>query len=438
MGTEGIGINYDRLGRSDQPREKLLEAESMILGAVLLEPQVIEQLTLGPEHFTQGENRQIFSAMRALESKKLKIDMVMLVEELGDQIENAGGVSYLVEVANSCPTAANLDQYEQIVLKYYQLGLIRKSAHYFLGDFTPEAAAELYKTLIQYHTIHNKDKMTKDELLLQLYESLYEQKTGLPGVDTGFETLNGLTGGWKEGELIILAARPSMGKTALAIQLAWECASRNGISLVFSLEMSAKQIFQRLLCSLSGINMMKWHNPHKYLSMEEMGRMQEAMNNVYKAKLTVEENGLVTLMEIRQHIMNLKREHPTESFLVVIDYLQLITVKERFDRHDLTIGYITKQLKSMAKEFKIPIILLSQLSRGVESRADKRPRLSDLRDSGNIEQDADLVLFLYRDAYYDSKSEVGNEVEVNIAKNRNGPVGMVRLGFEKEVGRFWG
>ncbi|TYS51199.1 DnaB-like helicase N-terminal domain-containing protein [Bacillus infantis] len=129
MGTEGIGINYDRLGRSDHPREKLLEAESMILGAVLLEPQVIEQLTLGPEHFTQAENRQIFSAMRALESKKLKIDMVMLVEELGDLIENAGGVSYLVEVANSCPTAANLDQYEQIVLKYYQLGLIRKSAH---------------------------------------------------------------------------------------------------------------------------------------------------------------------------------------------------------------------------------------------------------------------------------------------------------------------
>nr|WP_248138636.1 DnaB helicase C-terminal domain-containing protein [Bacillus infantis] len=183
---------------------------------------------------------------------------------------------------------------------------------------------------------------------------------------------------------------------------------------------------------------MKWHNPQKYLSMEEMGRMQEAMNTVYKASLTVEENGLVTLMEIRQHIMNLKREHPTEPFLVVIDYLQLITVKERFDRHDLTIGYITKQLKSMAKEFKIPIILLSQLSRGVESRADKRPRLSDLRDSGNIEQDADLVLFLYRDAYYDSKSEVRNEVEVNIAKNRNGPVGMVRLGFEKEVGRFWG
>ncbi|QTC44087.1 replicative DNA helicase [Bacillus sp. V3] len=410
----------------------------MILGAVLLEEDRIHELSLETKHFTQSRNRIVFGAMKELQKKKVEINPVTLVEELQDQTENAGGVTYLLELAAHCPSVANLGYYEKIVMKYYDLSLIRNSANHFLNDYTPESAQDLYKVLIEMHSEQSHDEETKEIILMELYESLYEERKGMPGVNTGFPALNGLTGGWKEGELIILAARPSMGKTALAIQLAWECTREQGVSLLFSLEMSSKQIMQRLLSNLSDINMMKWHNPYKYLSKEEMPRMQEALNSVYKANLQLSDNGLITLMEIRQRILNLKREYPAQPFLVVIDYLQLINVKERFDRHDLMIGHITKQLKSMAKEFGIPIILLSQLSRGVESRDDKRPRLSDLRDSGNIEQDADIVLFLYRDEYYNSASDAGDVVEVKVAKNRNGPVGTEKLRFKKECGRFSG
>jgi replicative DNA helicase len=436
MTNEINGTGLSRLGNDEQILRSLIESESMILGAVLLEPDMIHQLSLEPKHFTQTRNQIVFGAMKELQKKNVEINPVTLVEELKDQTENAGGVTYLLELTAHCPTVANLDHYENVVLKYYELSLIRNSASHFLNESSTETAEELYKALITMHTGTSLEEVTKDSLIMELYESLYEERAGLPGVNTGFPALNGLTGGWKEGELIILAARPSMGKTALAIQLAWECTREEGVSLLFSLEMSSKQIIQRLLCNLSDINMMKWHNPYKYLSKEEMPRMQEALNSVYKANLSLSENGLITLMEIRKRIMNMRREHPTEPFLVVIDYLQLINVKERFDRHDLMIGHITKQLKSMAKEFGIPIILLSQLSRGVESRDDKRPRLSDLRDSGNIEQDADIVLFLYRDEYYNSGSETANEVEVKVAKNRNGPVGTVKLWFKKESGQF--
>ncbi len=438
MNTMVDGADRRNLGSDEAVLRLLHEAESMILGAVLLEQDRIHELSLETKHFTQSRNRIVFAAMKELQKKKVEINPVTLVEELQDQTENAGGVTYLLELAAHCPSVANLGYYERIVMKYYDMSVIRNSASHFLNDYTPESAQDLYKVLIEMHSEQSHDEETKESILMELYESLYEERRGMPGVNTGFPALNGLTGGWKEGELIILAARPSMGKTALAIQLAWECTKEEGVPLVFSLEMSSKQIIQRLLSNLSDINMMKWHNPYKYLSKEEMPRMQEALNSVYKANLQLSENGLITLMEIRQRILNLKREYPTQPFLVVIDYLQLINVKERFDRHDLMIGHITKQLKSMAKEFGIPIILLSQLSRGVESREDKRPRLSDLRDSGNIEQDADIVLFLYRDEYYNSASDAGDVVEVKVAKNRNGPVGTVKLRFKKECGRFSG
>jgi replicative DNA helicase len=438
LNTLSGGADPRNLGSDETVLRLLHESESMILGAILLEQNMIHQISLEPVHFTQTRNRIVFVAMKELQKKNVEINPVTLVEELQDQTENAGGVTYLLELAAHCPTVANLGYYEKIVMKYYELSLIRNSANHFLNDYTPESAQDLYKVLIDMHTEQRHDEETKESIIMELYESLYEERSGMPGVNTGFPALNGLTGGWKEGELIILAARPSMGKTALAIQLAWECTRDQGVSLLFSLEMSSKQIMQRLLSNVSDINMMKWHNPYKYLSKEEMPRMQEALNSVFKENLEFSDNGLISLLEIRQRILNLKHEHPTEPFLVVIDYLQLINVKERFDRHDLMIGHITKQLKSMAKEFGIPIILLSQLSRGVESRDDKRPRLSDLRDSGNIEQDADIVLFLYRDEYYNSAPEAGDVVEVKVAKNRNGPFGTVKLRFKKECGRFSG
>ncbi|VXB14687.1 conserved hypothetical protein [Bacillus sp. 349Y] len=431
-------IEQYHLGNEEKLLRQILEAESMILGAVLLEPGVIGDITLEEKHFSQWHNRRIFAAMRAVEDKGLDVNPVTLVDELREDVEQVGGVQFLLELAAHCPTAANVAHFESLVLKQYELALIRDSAYEFLRDYTPESAHDLYKALASMKTHMVHQEASKKELMVELYESLYHEREGLPGVATGFDSLDALTGGWKEGELIILAARPSMGKTAFAIQLAWECIKQDGVALTFSLEMSSRQVMQRLLSSLTGINMMKWNNPYKYLTVDEMPRMHAALNDVYKSDFELSQNGMISLQEMRQQILTLKQEHPDKPFLVLIDYLQLITVKGRFDRHDLAIGYITKELKGMAREFGIPIILLSQLSRGVESREDKRPRLTDLRDSGNIEQDADVVLFLYRDDYYHSDTKSGREVEIKIAKNRNGPVGTVKVEFVKEYGRFVG
>jgi replicative DNA helicase len=425
-----------QIGLAESNLNELLEAESMILGAILLEPSVMYELTTDIVHFTQEKNKLIFSCMKKLQEDGMEINPVTLVEELGDQIEYIGGVHYITELAIHCPTVHNIKNFEEVMLKTYERNRIKQAAQEFLYYGDDDAANNLYKTLIEINTDSGAEEEEKEDILRELFESLYEENTEQFGISSGFQDLNSMTGGWKKGELIILAARPSMGKTALALQLAWEGCKNNAFSLLFSLEMGSKQIYQRLICNLTETDMLKWNNPYKYMNTSESEKITSALGTISNADIDIVQQGIVTIPDIRKKIMNIKRDFPEQPLLVVIDYLQLITVKEKFERHDLSIGSITKQLKAMAREFNIPIILLSQLSRSVELRADKRPMLSDLRDSGNIEQDADIVMFIYRDDYYDQKSIYANQVEIKIAKNRNGPVGSIHLGFKKECGRF--
>ena len=203
----------------------------------------------------------------------------------------------------------------------------------------------------------------------------------------------------------------------------------------FSLEMSGKQLYQRLLSRMTRINAIKWQNPKRFCTDEEQKRAHEAMDTCFKLPLHIHDQGRQTLDSIRARIQKTRRENENASYLVVIDYLQLIPVEGKFERHDLAIGAITRELKQIAKQYNVPIILLSQLSRAVEQRGDKRPMMSDLRDSGSIEQDADIVMLLYRDEYYNRKTEE-RTTEVNLAKHRNGPVGMVKLNFIKEYSWF--
>ncbi|MGD7024650.1 replicative DNA helicase [Rossellomorea vietnamensis] len=421
-------------GTGEMEGQKLFEAESMVLGAVFLEPSAINDIILKPEHFSQSRHRVIFTAMRELQRDGVEINPFSLVNFLGTEIENVGGVTYFTEISLCCPSVSGLEHYQELVMKSYQIRELRKSASHFLNDSSAQTAEAFYQKYVETQELGLENGKRKGEALVELYESLYADPVHA-GISSGYEKLDGVTGGFKPGELIIVAGRPSMGKTALVLNLAYNAASKGTVVDFFSLEMSEKQLYQRLISRMASIDASKWHNPFRVFSNKETRKANEALNTCYKMPFQIHDQGKLTLDEIRARIQKTRRENENAPCLVVIDYLQLIPIEGKFERHDLAIGAITRELKQMAKQYKVPIILLSQLSRSVEQRQDKRPLMSDLRDSGSIEQDADIVMLLYREAYYKRDSN-GQETEINLVKHRNGPVGTVRLKFVKEFSWF--
>ncbi|MGD6968746.1 replicative DNA helicase [Rossellomorea vietnamensis] len=421
-------------GTGEMEGQELYEAESMVLGAVFLEPSAINDIILKPEHFSQSRHRIIFTAMRGLQLDGVEVNPFSLVNLLGTEIENVGGVTYFTEISLCCPSVSGLEHYQEVVLKSYRIRELRKSAAHFLNDSSAQTAEAFYQKYVETQELGLESGKRKGEALVELYESLYADPVHA-GISSGYEKLDGLTGGFKPGELIIAAGRPSMGKTALVLNLAYNAASKGTVVDFFSLEMSEKQLYQRLISRMASIDASKWHNPFRVFSDKETRKANEALNTCYKMPFQIHDQGKLTLDEIRARIQKTRRENENAPCLVVIDYLQLIPNEGKFERHDLAIGSITRELKQMAKQYKVPIILLSQLSRSVEQRQDKRPLMSDLRDSGSIEQDADIVMLLYREAYYKRDFE-GQETEINLVKHRNGPVGTVRLKFVKEFSWF--
>lgn len=421
-------------GTGDMEGQELYEAESMVLGAVFLEPSAINDIILKPEHFSQSRHRVIFTAMRELQRDRVEINPFSLVNLLGNEIENVGGVTYFTEISLCCPSVSGLEHYQEVVLKSYQIRELRKSAAHFLNDSSAQTAEAFYQKYVETQELGLESGKRKGEALVELYESLYADPVH-GGISSGYEKLDGFTGGFKPGELIIVAGRPSMGKTALVLNLAYNAASKGTVVDFFSLEMSEKQLYQRLISRMASIDASKWHNPFRIFSDKETRKANEALNTCYKMPFQIHDQGKLTLDEIRARIQKTRRENENAPCLVVIDYLQLIPIEGKFERHDLAIGSITRELKQMAKQYKVPIILLSQLSRSVEQRQDKRPLMSDLRDSGSIEQDADIVMLLYREGYYKRDFE-GHDTEINLVKHRNGPVGTVRLKFVKEFSWF--
>ncbi|MCM3671068.1 replicative DNA helicase [Mesobacillus maritimus] len=425
-------------GYQSGQQDDTLYAENMILGAILLDPKIIFELILEPDHFSMIRNRLIFGAMVELRQESRPIDPITILDKLGSEIENVGGVSYITSLAVSCPTTAHVEEHQRIVIENYKIRKLKKGAAFFLNNASMEEAERFYQTYIQMQEIGLIKQETKQDLIMEIYDDLYEDKGEFQGIDTGYLSLNKMTSGWNKGDLIILAARPSMGKTAFALSLASKVCEKGGVVDIFSLEMPKKQLALRMLSSITRIDGAKWKNPYRYFNEEDQGNANQALEIFYKWNLQIQDQSRQTLSDLRAQIQKTKREYPNEEYLVVIDYLQLITITGKHDRHDLAVGSITSGLKQIARQYEVPIILLSQLSRGVEQRMDKRPRLSDLRDSGNIEQDADLVMMLYRDEYYNKENEGNNILEVDIVKQRNGPVGVVKFLFEKEIGRFIG
>ncbi|SFA86703.1 MULTISPECIES: replicative DNA helicase [unclassified Bacillus (in: firmicutes)] len=416
--------------------DPLFEAECMLLGAIFLDPNIIHEMILEPFHFTQKRNQLIYKNMKELQLAGKPIDFVMLTKKLGNHIESIGGVKFLTDIAGACPTTQNIEHYQNIVLEDYKLRVLRTAAVNFLNDQTIEKAEDFYQSYIYTQEIGKVKREGKRDVLFQMFDEMYEDHGSMSGINCGFKDLNSMMNGWQRSDLIVIAARPSVGKTALALNFAMTCCKEQGVVDFFSLEMPEKQLAKRMLSDLTNIDSFKWKNPYRFFSETDQKRATNALGIYDKWNMLVHDEPRQTLSDIRARIQKTKREYPTKSHLVIIDYLQLLTITKRYERHDLAIGSVTRELKQIARQYEVPIVLLSQLSRGVEQRADKQPKMSDLRDSGSIEQDADVILLLSREEN-EMKSNYKSEVIiVDIAKQRNGPTGMVKLVFDKRYSRF--
>jgi replicative DNA helicase len=443
MGTAGSDAGLDRLPPQN------LEAEQSVLGAVLLDnavlPRVIE--ILQPEDFHRGPHRRIFAAMTELFERDESIDLITLRERLEQKnlLDEVGGAVYLASLVDQVPTAANVAYHARIVREKAVLrGLISVSTEIAALSYEGSRDVEqiLDEAVRRVFLLSERSvragfvpmrEVLKDSF--KVIEKLYEKKDHVTGVASGFTDLDQLTCGFQPSDLVIIAGRPSMGKTAFVLNIAEHVGieARTPVA-IFSLEMSREQLVMRMLSSVSGVDGNRLRRG--FLSREDWPLLSRAAGKLAEAPIFIDDSAACTVLEIRAKSRRLKADHGLS--LVIIDYLQLIRGRDRSESRQQEISEISRSLKSLAKELKVPVVALSQLSRAVESRGgDKRPQLSDLRESGAIEQDADVVAFIFReDMYREDADQQQGVAEVIVRKQRNGPTATVKLAFRKECTRF--
>lgn len=425
-----------------------LEAEQAVLGAILLEAEALitSMERLRAEDFYSVSHQRIFEVMVALGEDGEPIDLVTLTARLQDlgQLEEVGGVSYLAKLAGAVPTAANVEYYAQIVEEKSMLRrLIRTatqivSSGYATEDDVGVLLGDAERRIMELSQNRSSSGFISiRDVLMEVFERvefLYNHRGGTTGIPSGFVDLDKMTAGFQRNDLIILAARPSVGKTAFALNVAQNVAVRAGESVaIFSLEMSAAQLVQRMVCAESNVDATRMRTGE--LKGDDWEKLSMAIGSLSEAQIYIDDTPGITVADIRAKCRRLKKEKGLG--MILIDYLQLIQGRGKAgENRQQEVSEISRTLKMIARELEVPVIALSQLSRGVEQRQDKRPMMSDLRESGSIEQDADIVAFLYRDDYYDKESEKKNIIEIIIAKQRNGPVGTVELVFLKQFNKF--
>jgi replicative DNA helicase len=424
------------------------EAEQAILGAILIEPSAFISVheRIRTEDFYRQAHQKLFQVMNDLSERGQPIDLITLTAELQNKklLDEIGGITYLTELAGFVPTAANVEYYAKIVEeKSLMRRLIRAATQIATEGYSggQEAAhvvdeAERKILEISHRRIPGKGFVPIRDVLIESYEqieALHLNQKGIHGIATGFVDLDRMTSGLKGSDLIIVAARPSMGKTAFALNVVQNVAIRSGKTVaIFNLEMSASQMVIRMIAAEGNIDAQTFRTGK--LKPEDWEKLTMAISILSEAPIFIDDTPGITVFDIRAKLRRLRTEHPLG--LVVIDYLQLITGRRSGENRQQEISEISRSLKLIAREFDVPVIALSQLSRAVEQRQDKRPLLSDLRESGSIEQDADLVAFLHRDDYYHEDSEKKNIAEIIIGKHRNGPVGKVELLYLKNYSKF--
>jgi replicative DNA helicase len=437
----------DRYGDAPVPPQNL-EAEESVLGAMLLSPGAIGAVTeiVDASDFYRESHAKVYRAALALYAKGEPVDAITLVDELEErgELEEAGGRVRIHELAALVPATANAAHYARIVHEMATLrGLIRAGSEISrLGWERPGETTDLVDRAEQVIFDLSQQRVTTEfshieTLLKESFEritALYEAGVDVTGTPSGFKDLDRITSGFQPGNLVIVAARPSMGKSALVLCMAANLAVRGQIPVaLFTLEMSKAEVTQRLMCSEAKVESQRLRTGK--LAPDDWPRLTAACDKLAKAPIYVDDSGSINMMEIRSKARRLKSRHP-DLGLIVVDYMQLMSSGATVENRVQEVSQISRQLKVLARDLDVPIIALSQLSRAVEQRQDKRPILSDLRESGSIEQDADVVAFIYRDEYYNDDSDQQGLAEVIVAKHRNGPTDHIKLSFLKRYAKF--
>lgn len=407
------------------------EAEQYVLGCILREGELIKEINLSPEHFEDSTHKLIFGAMKECEKHDEPVDLGTVALKIVDKLDNP---TYLNDLYNAIPSVEPYKVYEKRVMDSWKLRQAEMIANQIKGSNDADVISEAITKLSRLEEIGHEEDFDLTKTLIELAEEFEQDKGELTGIDTGYIDLNLITNGWQDGDLIIVAARPSVGKTAFALNMAEHAGEQGVVTTIFSLEMSAKALLKRMISSIGRIDATKLRNPIRLFKDDDYSRQTMAIGKINMMNLRIYDNPNVTIQDIRAKLRRLKRRYPDQKHICFIDYLTLI--KGQGENRTQEVGEITRQLKIIAREFQMPIIVLAQLSRAVEQRQDKRPMMSDLRDSGEIEQHADIIAFLYRDDYYNPETELKNVIEINVAKQRNGPTGVVNLAFIKEYNRF--
>ncbi|MEM8593237.1 MAG: replicative DNA helicase [Pseudomonadota bacterium] len=427
-----------------------VEAEQAVLGGLMLSEQAWEKISdqvLGDDFF-RPEHRLIFAAMGMLLSEKAPLDIVTLSELLArqGQLEEAGGLAYLVELANNTPSAANIEAYAKIVSSYAMRRLLISTAENIINQSYQPAGQDIDELLnaaerdvmgladkrMQSGAMQSINPLLKSAV--EKIDELYKSDSSITGISTGFADLDDMTSGLQKSDLVIVAARPSMGKTSFAMNLVENAILKEDKPcIVFSMEMPAEQLIMRLMSAVGRIDQTVLRSGK--LQDADWPKLSHAASQLKDKKLFIDDTPAMSPTEINARARRIAREHG-ELGMIMIDYLQLMQIKGRSENRTNEISEISRSLKIIAKEFKCPVIALSQLNRSLEQRPNKRPIMSDLRESGAIEQDADIIMFIYRDEVYNEESEAKGTAEIIIGKQRNGPIGTTRLAFIGKYTRF--
>ncbi len=425
------------------------EAEQAILGSLLIEQNAWDQVSdsLTAEDFYRPGHNKLYATIKELHNKGEPVDLITLTNHLQSkgELDSVGGAGYLVELVNKTISSANIMYYAKIVknkstlrrLIFESSKLIERAYSEEFDEidvFLDEAEMAYYKLNEGQQTQGLVGSMEIVKASIVKIEELYKNKSEITGVPTGFSQLDRMTSGLQAGDFVIVAARPSMGKTAFSLNLVQNIiANPKMTAAYFSLEMSREAVMMRLLAAEANINLKDIRSGK--LNDSAWPKLIAGASKLSEAKLFIDESAAISPFEVRSKCRRLKAQHGLD--IIIIDYLQMMDLKQRVESRERAVSEISRTLKGLAKELKIPVVALAQLNRGVEGRSDRRPMLSDLRESGSIEQDADVIMMLYREDYYDKESaEKQGLAEVIIGKQRNGPTGTVKLKWEAEFGRF--
>lgn len=443
-------INFITKEMTDKLPPQNIEAEQSVLGAIIFDNEALPKALeiLSPEDFYRDSHKRLYSSMIELFERNEPIDIVTLTDHLRKNgiLDQIGGINYLSYLANTVPTSANIRHHAKIVREKAILrSLIQVSTHIQSKIYEDSSDADEMVDYAERLIFDIADKRTKTTFFsirniindtFKMIEHLYSKKEAITGVPSGFKDIDLLTSGFQPGDLIIVGGRPGMGKTAFALNIAQHV----GIELkepvaIFSLEMSKEQLALRMLCAESMVNAS--YVRKGFISKQDWPKLTRAAGKLADAPIYIDDSSAINVLDVRAKSRRLKKEKGGLS-LIVVDYLQLMKSRGNFERREQEISDISRALKALAKELKVPVIALSQLNRAVEQRGgDKRPGLADLRESGAIEQDADVIIFLYRDEMYNKNNPANKgKAEVIIAKQRNGPTGVVNLTYLADCTRF--